>query len=62
VNQLHNPLTSTRVIDHSCAANNNIPNVGTGQVMSLSTLLKITVLFNYLLYLTLLICFFLIFI
>ena len=44
------PLTSNRVIDHSCAANNNIPNVGTDQVMSLSTLLIITVLFNYSLY------------
>ena len=39
MNQLHDPLTSTRVIYHNCAANNNISNVGTDQVMSLSTII-----------------------
>jgi hypothetical protein len=39
LNQLHNPLTSTCVTDHSSAANNNIFNVETDQVMSLSTII-----------------------
>jgi hypothetical protein len=50
VNHIHlmKPLTSTRVINHSSAANNNCLNVDTDQVMSPSEIVMLTLLIFFL--------------